>query len=78
MVAISLPIHSIVRMFELVVNCETWWKEGLLPNEHIVTGGIGDWTSNLQAKLLICAFIEINCNKIWALPKSSSTLPLAV
>ncbi len=23
-------------------NCETWWKQGLLPNEHIITGGIGD------------------------------------
>ncbi len=41
-VAISLPIHSVVRMFEPVVNCETWWKQGLLPNEHIITGGIGD------------------------------------
>jgi hypothetical protein len=41
-VAISFPIHSIVRMFELVVNCETWWKQGHLPNGHIVIGGIGD------------------------------------
>ncbi len=40
-VAISLPIHLVVRMFKLVVNSETWWKHGLLPNEHIVTGGIG-------------------------------------
>jgi hypothetical protein len=40
--AISFPIHSVVRMFELIINCETWWKQGLLPNEHIVTGGIGD------------------------------------
>jgi hypothetical protein len=42
MVAISLPIHLVVHMFELVVNSETWWKHGLLLNEHIVTGGIND------------------------------------
>jgi hypothetical protein len=41
-VAISHPIHSVVRMFELVVNYETWWKQGFLPNEHIITSGIGD------------------------------------
>jgi hypothetical protein len=41
-VAIGLPIHSVVRMFEPIVNCETWWKQGLLPNEHIITGGIDD------------------------------------
>jgi hypothetical protein len=41
-VAIGLPIHSVVHMFEPVINCETWWKQGLLPNEHIITGGIGD------------------------------------
>ncbi len=41
-VAISLPIHSVIHMFKPVVNCETWWKQGLLPNEHIITGGIGD------------------------------------
>jgi hypothetical protein len=34
-------------MFEPVVNCETWWKQGLLPNEHIITGGIGDKTFDL-------------------------------
>ncbi len=41
-VAIGLLIHSVVRMFEPIVNCETWWKQGFLPNEHIITGGIGD------------------------------------
>jgi hypothetical protein len=41
-VAIGLPIHLVVRMFKLVVNCETWWKQNLLPNEHIITSGIGD------------------------------------
>ncbi len=41
-VAIDFLIHSVVRMFEPVVNCETWWKQGLLPNEHIITGGISD------------------------------------
>jgi hypothetical protein len=40
--AISLPIHLVVRMLEASVNCETWWKQGLLPNEHIITSGIGD------------------------------------
>jgi len=47
MVAISLPIHSVICMFELVINCETWWKQGLLPNEHIVTTSIGDQTFDL-------------------------------
>jgi hypothetical protein len=46
-VAIGLPIHLVIGMFEPVVNCETWWKQGLLPNEHIITGGIGDKTSDL-------------------------------
>jgi len=41
-VAIGLPSHSVVRMFEPVVNFETWWKQGFLPNEHIIIGGIGD------------------------------------
>jgi hypothetical protein len=41
-VAMNLPIHSVIRMLELVVNCEIWCKHGLLPNEQIVTGGIGD------------------------------------
>jgi hypothetical protein len=40
--AISLQIHLVIRMFELVINCETWWKRGLLPNEHIITSGIND------------------------------------
>ncbi len=31
-----------IRMLEPIVNCETRWKQGLLPNEHIVTNGIGD------------------------------------
>jgi hypothetical protein len=42
MVAISLLIHLVVRMLEPIINCETWWKQVLLPNEHIVTGGIAD------------------------------------
>jgi hypothetical protein len=42
MVAISFPIHSVVCMLEPIVNCETWWKQGLLPSEHIVIGGIDD------------------------------------
>jgi hypothetical protein len=42
MVAISFPIHLIVHMLKLIVNYETRWKHGLLPNEHIITGGIGD------------------------------------
>jgi hypothetical protein len=41
-VAISLPTHLVVRTLESIVNYETWWKQGLLPNEHIVTSGIGD------------------------------------
>jgi hypothetical protein len=41
-VAISFPIHSVICMLELVVNCETWWKQGFWPNEHIITGGISD------------------------------------
>jgi hypothetical protein len=42
MVAINFPIHSVVRMLEPIVNYETWWKHGFLPNEHIVTSGISD------------------------------------
>jgi hypothetical protein len=41
-VVISFPIHLVVCILKQVVNCENWWKEGLLPNEHIVTGGIGE------------------------------------
>jgi hypothetical protein len=41
-VAINLPIHSVVHMLKLVMNYETLWKQGLLRNEHIVTSGIGD------------------------------------
>jgi hypothetical protein len=29
-------------MFEPIANNETWWKQGFLPNEHIVIGAIGD------------------------------------
>jgi hypothetical protein len=42
MVAINLPIHSVVHMLEPVINYETWWKHGLLSNEHIITNGISD------------------------------------
>jgi hypothetical protein len=77
-VAISLPIHLVVHMFEQIVNCETGGNRASCPMNTSYLVALVTKHMTYRQSSLFAPLLKLSAIKSKLSPSTSSTLPLVV